>query len=100
MVNLDDENDMFRNMFWSGMKFSLKYIVGYLYDKYIDFDGLRWVMRILEEDKEKRKLDFDKLVFVKRIIVEKDKEEIEELRIIVNRLFIELVEMRKEREYG
>lgn len=57
-------------------------------------------MRILEEDKEKRKLDFDKLVFVKRIIVEKDKEEIEELRIIVNRLFIELEEMRKEREYG
>lgn len=100
LVNPDDENDMLRNMFWSGMKSSLKYIAGHLYDKYTDFDGLRRAMRILEEDKEKRKSDSDKPVPAKRTTVEKDKEETEELRTIVNRLSTELEEMRKEREYG
>lgn len=82
------------------MKSSLKYIAGHLYDKYTDFDGLRRAMRILEEDKEKRKADSDKPVPAKRTTVEKKKEETEELRTIVNRLSTELEEMRKEREYG
>lgn len=60
LVNPDDENDMLRNMFWSGMKISLKDISGHLYDKYPELDDLRRALRILEQDREKRKVDPDK----------------------------------------
>lgn len=72
LVNPDDENDMLWNMFSSGMKSSLKYTAGHLYDKYTDFDGLRRAMRIFEEDKEKRKSDSDKPVPAKRTAIEKN----------------------------
>ena len=96
-INPDDENDMLRNMFWNGMKPTLKDISGHIHDKYTNFDEFRRAMRILEQDIEKRKLESDKQskpLPSKRATSEK-KEEQEELRVIVNRLSTELEEMRK-----
>ena len=56
LVNPDDENDMLRNMFWYGMKTSLKDISGYLHYKYPEFGDLRRALRILEQDREKERL--------------------------------------------
>lgn len=101
LVNPDDENDMLRNMFWSGMKTSLKDISGHLYDKYPEFDDLRRALGILEQDKEKRKVDSDKQskpIPAKRASVEEKSGETDDLVTIVNRLSTELEEMKRERE--
>ncbi|XP_062618198.1 uncharacterized protein LOC134279798 [Saccostrea cucullata] len=100
LVNPDDENDMLRNMFWSGMRTSLKDISGHLYDKYPEFDDLRRAMRILEQDREKRKSESDKQnkpIPAKRTNVEKKSNETEELITTVNRLSTELEALKRER---
>lgn len=50
IVEPDKVNEMLRNMFWQGLKPSLKDISGYLFDKIKDFDKLRVEMRKLEQD--------------------------------------------------
>ena len=50
IVDSSKVNEMLTNMFWQGLKPSLKDISGYLFDKIKDFDKLRVEMRKLEQD--------------------------------------------------
>ena len=50
VVDLKNVNDMLRNMFWQGLKPSLKDISGYKYEQVTDFNKLRVELRKLEQE--------------------------------------------------
>jgi hypothetical protein len=47
-------NDMLRNMFWTGLKKSLKDVSGHKFDATTDFDTLRVSVRRIEQDQKQR----------------------------------------------
>ena len=50
LVDAKDVNEMLRNMFWQGLKPTLKDNPGYKFEKITDFDQLRVELRKLEQD--------------------------------------------------
>ena len=101
LVNPDDENDMLRNMFWSGMKTNLKDISGHLYYKCPEFNELRRALRIWEQDREKMKFDSDNHtnpIQAKWANVEEKWGETDDLFTIMNMLSTELEELKRDRE--
>ena len=50
LIDSKNVNEMLRNMFWQGLKPSLKDISGYKFEKIKDFDQLRVEIRQLEQD--------------------------------------------------
>ena len=50
LVDPKSVHEMLRNMFWQGLKPTLKDISGYLFEKITDFDQLRVELRKLEQD--------------------------------------------------
>lgn len=50
MVDPKNVNEMLRNMFWQGLKPTLKDVSGYKFEKITDFDQLRVELRKIEQD--------------------------------------------------
>jgi hypothetical protein len=53
-VHQSQMNDMLRNMFWTGLKKSLKDVSGHKFDATTDFDTLRVSIRRIEQDQKQR----------------------------------------------
>ena len=77
-------NDMLRNMFWQGLKPSLKEISGYKYDKVKDFDQLRVEIRKLEQ--EHNHPGSMVMTGIKSVIDNKENSEMKEIKTMLQSL--------------
>ncbi|XP_069115984.1 paraneoplastic antigen Ma1 homolog [Argopecten irradians] len=87
-----EQNNMLREVFWSGLKGALKDTTGYLYETIKDFDRLRVAIRRVEKDQEKRRAETAKITPAKAAIDQKC--HFEELKGMINQLAGEVERLR------
>ena len=83
---------MLKDMFWEGLRPSLKDATGHIYDKDLPFDELRKAIRIKEEDLRKR---HDKNEH-SNAVTTSSKSEIDELKEMIQNVNSEMKQMKEE----
>ena len=88
-----EAENMLKDMFWEGLKPSLKDATGHIYDKGLPFDELRKAIRIKEEDQKKRD---EKKKEYSNSVTTSGKSEIDELKDMIQNMNTEMKQMKEE----
>ncbi|KAK3096074.1 hypothetical protein FSP39_022756 [Pinctada imbricata] len=88
-----EANEMLNNMFYEGLKPSLKDTIGHIFDKTQDFDELRRAVRRKEEEMRKRKVTSKEHV---KSVTSTSNSDLDELKAMVQKLTTDMTEMKKD----